>query len=162
MFPGATAGRTVVVTARSLVDGAYTALDLWGGSPEIDDEQIKVMLADGTVLRAGRVWVHPSGQDLAALVLEDARPDLVGTPSDHLIFAGTVAPNDELQLRAAGHDGAALPARQLASDVTLTDLTLGAAVVAGDKVIGVFGQRGSGSTPTVIALEQLPEDLRPQ
>lgn len=154
-------GRTVVVTARSLVDGSYTEHDLFGGAPEIGDEQLKVQLGDGSVLRAGRVWVHPGGLDLAVLVLEQAPPDLAGTPPGRLTFGGEVAAGSELELRAAGPDGAALPARALAADAAAAEATHGAAVVAGGRVLGVYG-RGPDGEGVVVALEQLPEDLRPR
>ena len=48
------AGRPVVITARSIVDGGYVTTDPFGGEPDISDEQIKVMLPTGTVLHAGR------------------------------------------------------------------------------------------------------------
>src|SRR5690606_6830895 len=83
-------GRAVVVTARSLVDGSFTEGDAWG-DPEIDDEQIKVQLVDGTVMRAHRVWVDADGHDLSALMLEDPRPDLIGTPSQRFVFGEQVA-----------------------------------------------------------------------
>ena len=157
------AGRTVVVTARSLVDGSYTETDLFGGAPEIDDEQIKVLLADGTVLRAGRVWVHPDGQDLAVLVLEDAPPDLVGTAQRHLRFSGPVeAGAGALRLRAAGPDGAPLPAREVVDGTEADGPQLGAGVVLDERVIGVFGRRPDGTGAVVVALEQLPDDLRPR
>jgi hypothetical protein len=145
-------GRAVVVTARSLVDGSFTERDLFGGDPDIDDEQIKVLLPDGLVLRAGRVWVDPRGNDLAALVLESVPPDWVGTAPSRLVFSGVV--DGPLQLLAAGADG--LPVA-VASDPAAGVEVPGAAVAAAGKVIGVGGRNGA-----VVALELLPEDLRPQ
>ena len=153
-------GRTVVVTARTLVDGSFTEHDLFGGAPEIEDEQLKVQLADGSVLRAGRIWVQPTGQDLAVLVLEDAPPNLGGTPADRLVFAGPVPAAAELELRAAGPDGAPLPLRPVV-DAPAVEETHGAAVAAAGKVIGVYGRTDAGK-PVIVALEQLPEDLRPR
>lgn len=151
-------GRTVVVTARSLVDGSFTETDAFGSAPEIDDEQIKVLLGNGTVLRAGRVWVDPAGGDLAALVLEEAPPDMVGTSAARLVFAGTV--DGPLTVRAIGPDGAPLPPIELeaarASDVP------GAAVSAGERVVGIVGSTGDATKKMVVALELLPADLRPQ
>ena len=164
------AGRMVVVTARTLVDGSFTESDALG-DPEIDDEQIKVHLADGTVMRAGRVWVDPSGHDLAALVLEDARPDLVGTPATRLVFATEVAGASvasvelgatELRLRAAGANGAELPTQAVSQDQQLTEDNLGACVTKDGLVIGVFGKQADGDKSTVVPLLRLPEDLRPQ
>jgi len=158
------AGRAVVVTARSLVDGAYWVDDGFAGDPEIEDEQIKVLLGNGTVLRAGRVWVDPNGADLAALVLENAPHDLGGTPPKRLHFAGAIAaPPASLAIRRAGPDGAELPPVALGADVVVTlDEALGAAVTAAEQVIGIYGRKAPhGTAPTVIALELLPTDLRP-
>lgn len=154
------AGRTIVITARSLVDASFTESDFWG-DPEIDDEQIKVQLGDGTVLRAGRVWVHPDGHDLAALVLEDARPDLVGTPSTRLVFAGPIA-GGALQLRSAGPDGIELPMQAMSEGLAISEDNRGGSAVVDGKVVGIFGQQPGGSGSTVVALEQIPEDLRPR
>ncbi|HEX6811472.1 MAG TPA: MlaD family protein [Planctomycetota bacterium] len=157
-------GRAVVITARCLVDGAYTEHDLFGGDPEVEDEQIKVLLANGAVLRAGRVWVDPNGADLAALVLEDAPPDLHGTPGKLLRFAGAVeAPASGLAIRRAGADGVALPPATLGPDLAVKLVeALGAAVSAAEQVIGIYGRKSADSTqPAVIALELLPTDLRP-
>lgn len=160
------AGRAVVVTARSVVDASFTERDAFGGEPEIADEQIKVLLPDGTVLRAGRVWVDGAGHDLAALVLEDPPPDLRGTLAARLQFAGAVAASaDGASVRYAGADGVAQPPTPMAAvggDDALPE-ALGGAVVVGDAVIGVVGRAvpRDARTPLVVALERLPEDLRP-
>jgi hypothetical protein len=156
-------GRAVVVTARSLVDAAFTERDAFGGEPEIGDEQIKALLPDGTVLRAGRVWVDADGRDLAALLLEDAPPALLGTPARRLHFggpppAGSAAP----MIRGAGADGAALPAVAFDAGGRLAE-QLGGAVVAGDLVVGVLArQHARAEAAVVLSLELLPADLRPQ
>jgi len=152
-------GRTIVITARSLVDGSYTEEDFWG-DPEIEDEVLKVYLSDGTVMRAGRVWVDPEGRDLAALVLEDARPDLVGTPSKRIVFdGGTDGP---AQLRVVGPDGVELPSEQLVDGAPITEENLGGCVVVGGKVAGILGRRTDSSKASVVPLIGLPEDLRPR
>jgi hypothetical protein len=148
------AGRSVVVTARSLVDGAYTESDLFGGDPEVDAEQIKVMLPNGSVLRAGRVWVEAGGADLAALVLEEPPPDLAGTPAARLVFGGSVGGTP--MVRAVGPDGTPVPATELAAAPAAAH---GGAVLAGELVIGVF--TGGEGAARVVALELLPVDLRP-
>ena len=153
------AGRTVVITARSLVDASFTERDFWG-DPEIDNEVLKVHLGDGTVMRAGRVWVDPSGQDLAVLVLEDAQPNLVGTPGARVVFEGeTPGP---LQLRAVGPDGVELPVQTLTDETPISEDNLGGCAVVGGKVIGIFGRKPGSAASAVIALGQLPEDLRPR
>lgn len=150
-------GRTIVVTARSLVDASVTESDFWG-DPEIDDEQIKVLLADGTVLRAGRVWVHPESRDMAALVLEDARPDLTGTPSSRLAFgfdAKTLS--IDWRVRSAGPDGAPLPDTDT-THIPAGEIWLGACVIDADRIVGVLG----GENDEIVLLDELPEDLRPR
>jgi hypothetical protein len=157
------AGRTVVVTARSLVDGSYTESDAFGGDPDIDDEQIKVLFGSGTVLRAGRVWVDPAGSDLAALVLEEAPPDIVGTPVKHLVFTEANAAEPAagaLQVRAVGPDGMPLPAVALA--LAKPEDQPGAAVTADEQVVGVVGGDRDSGKLVVVALARLPADLRPQ
>ncbi|MEO6596152.1 MAG: MlaD family protein [Planctomycetota bacterium] len=158
-------GRTVVVTARSLVDGFYTEQDAFGGDPEIEDEQIKVMLPDGTVLRAGRVWVHNGSVDLAALVVEDVPPDMRGTASARLRFEGPVGEaGDAMAVRCAGADGAVQPATSLSMDtpVSLAE-HLGGVVTAADRAVGIYGcKKQHGTEPSVVSLELLPPDLRPK
>ncbi|HEB53710.1 MAG TPA: MCE family protein [bacterium] len=155
------AGRTVVVTARSLVDGSYTEHDLWG-DPEIADERIKVLLADGSVLRAGRVWVDPDQGDLAALVLEDARPDLTGTPSRRLVFEGETPATGEGLLRLAGPDGLAAD-QEIAADRLANDVDwLGGAFVVDGKVVAIYALGSELAAPRLVALDSLPADLRPR
>lgn len=146
-------GRAVVATARSLVDGSFTERDLFGGDPEIADEQLKVLLPSGSVLRGGRIWVDPGGADLAALVLEDVPPDLVGTSPSRLSW--TSAAPAAGKLHAAGPDGSPLPPGE--PDRPADAAWLGAVVCAGDQAYGVVGGGGS-----VVLLERLPADLRPQ
>lgn len=156
------AGRMVVVTARSLVDGSVTEVDSFGGSPDLAEEQIKVMLPDGTVLRAARVWVHAEGADLAVLVLDDVPPNLACTPATRLHFGGAVDAATT-SLRRVGADGAPVPPVVIAAGevVPLGD-NLGAAVVAGDRVLGIYGRAAVRSEmPIVVPLELLPNDLRP-
>lgn len=156
--------RPIVLTARSLVDAGYTERGLFGSSTDIMQEQVKVMLADGTVLRAGRVWVDGSGRDLAALLLEGAPPDLRGTPAALLDFQGVVRADAPGSLRAAGEDGRPMPAQELAPGTALptADQARGALIVREKAVTGILGQQG-GREPaaTVHALAPVPENLRP-
>lgn len=157
-------GRPVVVTARSLVDAAFSERDGLGGDPEISDEQIKVMLPTGTVLHAGRVWVHPEGVDLAALVLTETPADLVGTSTDRLHFEENAAPDPPYTLRCAGPDGSALSPEPFdAADLPEPAARLGAPVVAGGKVIGVYGRvAGTDVEAAIVPIHLLPADLRPR
>ncbi|MBX3462596.1 MAG: MCE family protein [Planctomycetes bacterium] len=156
------AGRAVVVTARSLVDGAFTERDLFGTLPTVTDEQTKVMLPDGTVLRAGRVWVDGEGQDLALLLLEDAPPDLRGTEAGRLCFDDAPSAGAEVAVRCAGADGGPV-APSAWEGAAATGDRLGGATVAGDKVIGVVGRRRAlEDVASIVPLQRLPADLRPR
>jgi hypothetical protein len=164
-------GRALVVTARSLVDGAYTEKDVFGGDPDIEDERLTVMLPSGAVLRAGRIWVDPAGRDLAVLALDEAPPELVGTPANLLAFAGVAdggaSAGAEVLVRAAGPDGQPLPSEPLAGGgssaggTNAAEATHGAAAVVGDQVIGIVGRDPKGRA-LVTALELVPGDLRPR
>ncbi len=160
-------GRAVVVTARSVVDGMVTEVDAFGGDPEIGEEQIKVLLPDGTVLRAGRVWVDGGGKDIAALVLEDPPPDLRGTLPEKLLFAGAVPGADAgLSVRSAGADGVPIqtPTGTWTDSRTTVTEYLGGAVVAGDQTFAVLGRERprEDKVPAFVSLELVPEDLRPR
>ncbi|MBL9080106.1 MAG: MCE family protein [Planctomycetes bacterium] len=149
------AGRAVVVTARSLVDGGYTERDAFGGDADLGDEQIHVLLASGTVLRAGRVWVDGEGRDLAALMLEQPPPDLRGTPLARLRFEAP--PAEPAAVRCVGADGAALAATAIAGSEQA-----GGAALFGDAVFGIVGRREPlRGDPAVVPLALLPDDLRP-
>ncbi|MCA8978298.1 MAG: MCE family protein [Planctomycetes bacterium] len=161
-------GRPVVITARSAVDGSFTESDLFGGAAEIADEQIKVMLPSGAVLHAGRVWVHPEGADIAALVLTDHTTDqadnLPLTKASNLHFGDSVELAPPFALQCAGADGANLPAIEMV-DGEVIELAghLGAAVTAGGKVFGIYGRTiGDAGVPIVVPLQLVPTDLRPQ
>jgi hypothetical protein len=153
-----------VITARSLVDASYTEKDGYG-EPEIADEQIKVVLPGGGVLRAGRVWIDAGGSDLAALVLDGAPPDLAGTAADRLEFG--LGDLSESSLRLAAADGAPLP--PLVPPCQPVREALGAVVVAGGKAHAVvvaddhtnLGD-GTSSLRTIVRLQRVPADLRPQ
>ena len=151
------AGRAIVVTARSLVDGAFTETDVFGGDPDVDEEQIKVQLAGGSVHRAGRVWVDPNGADLAALVLDDVPPDLICTPAAKLSFdAAGIA--GAVELRASGPNGLPLAAEpQLPA---APGEKLGGAVCSGGRAVGILGARPE--PVQVVPLANVPADLRPQ
>lgn len=158
-------GRPVVLTARSLVDASYTERDLFGTDPDITQEQIKVMLPGGSVLRAGRVWVDGSGLDLALLILEGAPPDLTGTPADMLRFDPTgTAPVVLDFLRQAGDDARPAPAMPLAAEAGLPGVTehRGAALLHAGRVAGILGQRsGRDIKPAAQPIASVPADLRP-
>lgn len=163
-------GRAVVITARSLVDASYTEPDGYG-EPEIADEQIKVVLPGGAVLRAGRVWVDPDASDLAALVLDGAPPDLVGTAADRLAFAADldlVSPQAPGIVRRVGPDGTPL-APVAIGNTALQPEALGAVFIGDGKAraVVVAADRaavtdGAASLVNVVWLHRVPAELRPQ
>lgn len=152
-------GRTIVVTARSLVDGAWTEQDTFGGDPDIVDEHIKVVVPQGPVLRAGRVWTAAGDRDLAALVLEDAPPDLRSTPPSMLDFA--IEPTAG-RIRALLADGQQAPPLEATAPPTDLESNRGAALLHEGRVGAICGQtRGHDATPAWTPLALLPVDLRP-
>lgn len=157
-------GRAAVLTARSIVDGDYTESDTFGASPDIAAEQIKVIVPSGPVLRGHRVWVAPDGRDLAVLVLDEAPPDLVVTPAAMFAFD-----TDALQTaatRSVRADGVAIVPvpLELPDRLPLLADHRGGALLRGDQVTGIYGQRalGANDAPAVVRLDVLPEDLRPK
>ncbi|MGE3173279.1 MAG: MlaD family protein [Planctomycetota bacterium] len=156
-------GRAVVLTARSVVDGTYTESDTFGGGPDIAREQLKVVIPSGPVLRAHRVWVAPDGRDLAALVLDEAPPDLVGSPPAMLHFAA--ADLAAASVRAVRADGAAVAPAPLHWPDTVPDLDgyRGGALVRDERVGGLLGQTEAhaNKAPAIVLLDAVPEDLRP-
>lgn len=156
-------GRAVVCTARSVVDGAYTTSETWGGSIDIAREQIRVAVPSGPVLRAHRVWIAPDDIDLALLVLDEAPPDLVGTPSNLLAF-GADAPASS-SARSIRADGAAVVRDDALSDLDAALVEFrGGALVEGGKASGILGQSASRKNRTgrAVPLSVVPEDLRPR
>lgn len=160
--------RAAVLTTRSVADGNYTESDPFGDEPEIAQEQIKVLLPGGSVIRAHRVWVDPNGRDLAVLVLDDAPPDLVVTPSEQLRFeplAEGVSRDPQLTTRAIGSDGGLLPAAKMDLTAGQPDLASyrGGAVRTAGPVFGLYGQREKRSKQAaLVPLDSVPNDLRPK
>jgi hypothetical protein len=166
-------GRTVVLTARSLCDASYFETDGISGDPDIEDEEIRVLLAEGPVFRAGRIWVDPKGSDLALLVLEpeEASLNVEVTAADRLAF-DEMTDAAKLWLQATDDTIAALDPVPLGLDPVLlkdaTDLPdldtyRGAVILRDGVVVGVLGQKdGATPEPAIAPVAPLPPALRPR
>jgi len=156
--------RAVVLTARSLVDGNYTEWDTFGAAPDIAQEQLKVIVPGGPVLRAHRVWVAPDGRDLAALVLDEAPPALVGTPA--AMFAFDAEPVTAAALHSVRADGAPLQSAkvELPDTIPALDEHRGGVLVRDEHVVGLLGQRAerANAEPALVRFDAVPADLRPR
>jgi hypothetical protein len=148
------AGRPVVATSRSLVDGTVFMSDTFG-EPDIKAETIRVVVPGIGVLRAGRSWVDPQGADLAILVVESAPPDLEVTPAELLAF--DLVPTDGVSVQVAagdqgptGLDGSPLP-----------DLGAhrGAVLLVGGRAFALIGEEDG--RPVRVPLAGIPDALRP-
>ena len=152
------AGRAVVATTRSCADAVYTEGELFGRAPDIRSEQTKVLLTDGRVVRAGRVWVAPTGEDLCLLVLEGAAEQLAGTPPALLGF-DDAKPEANRYYERAGAEPVLFQA-DLVLDAK--EPWVGASIRSGEVVHGLLGQQGPRSrTGAVVPLHLVPADLRP-
>jgi len=65
------AGKVMVLTARTLADGAYSSSDVFS-KPDIVKTDLKVRLADSSVYDASTVWTDPDGRDLVMIALSGA------------------------------------------------------------------------------------------
>ncbi|MHC4944632.1 MAG: MlaD family protein [Planctomycetota bacterium] len=74
LFAGA-GGQTLILTARTLADGAYSSSDFLS-EPEIIEEDLKVLLDDRSVQEARLLWTDPEDRDIAVLALEGEIPVL--------------------------------------------------------------------------------------
>ncbi len=159
-----TDGRAAVLTSRSIVDASYTESDPLGGDPDIGKESIKIMLSEGTVLRAHRVWVASLGHDLAILVVDAAPPNLKVTESESIQFDFDLQRDTDAQIVAMNETGEHLAWQELdRSEMPDLDLHCGAAVVVERRAVAVYGQAsGHRRVPKVVPLNLVPEDLRPR
>jgi hypothetical protein len=153
-------GRSLVVTTRSTCDGAYFVRDTFGARPDIVRESLRVVLPEGQVVQANRVWSAPDDVDLAALVLQDPPPSLLTSDPARLSFADPTPPGDAV-VRAVDPQAQALPAGPVATSTLAT--ARGGAVLVGEQVVGVLGQRNAQEAQAaVIPLNRLPPALRPK
>jgi hypothetical protein len=152
------AGRSVVLTARSVCDGTYFVRDGMGADPDIDRERIRVGLPDGSVVQASRSWTAADGFDLAVLVLQDATQS--GSDRQRLDFAAKPTGENRTVL-ALDEQVKPIPAVALAAATLATHR--GGVVFEGERVVGVLGQvSADDNNPVVVPLSQLPEALRPR
>jgi hypothetical protein len=158
-------GRTVVLTARSVCDAFYFTSDGISGDPDVENEEIRVLLPEGPVYRAGRIWVDPEGRDVALLVLEEAPPNLAVTPAGRLGFPELIEQTDGQFLIQTADDATGAAADPVALTADLPDLEThrGAVILRQGIVVGVLGQRdGSSEEPAIVPAALLPEALRPR
>lgn len=152
------AGRSVVLTARSVCDGTYFVRDGMGADPDIDRERIRVGLPDGSVVQASRSWTAADGVDLAVLVLQDATQS--GSDRQRLDFAAKPT-GDNRTVQALDEQVKPIPAVALGAATLATHR--GGVVFEGERVVGVLGQVSTDdANPVVVPLSQLPEALRPR
>ena len=149
------AGRTVVLTVRSLCDGTAFMADTLGG-PEIRSEAIRVVVPGIGVYRAGRTWVDPQGGELALLVVEDAPPDHATTQASTIdVDADPTGPVD-FATDTTEHTnvlGTTLPALPAAR---------GGVLVRDGRALGLIGGSvDDENVPARIPLSSLPAELRP-
>ena len=156
-------GRALVVTARSVCDASYYYRETFGEKASIKDENIGVLLADGTSLAATRAWTQPQGIDLAVLWVvaldrkyPTTRPEVVS------YIASKELPESGLNLRVAGERGVPMkPAPFKLSDVQLNE-SRGGLLMHGETVVGFVGQvSDSDGNAAAITLKTLPKTLRP-
>ena len=159
-------GRFLVMTARSACDASYFDRDTFGAEPDIRSEGVTVVLVDGSVIRAMRMWAASDGSDLALLTLEPSpsqREGLLSTAANLFAFddgasggGGTVWSLDAERQAV----GAPVPSGE---DTAVDGGLRGGPVMRGDRIVGVYGQSsGTGDTSAVASTSLLPESLRPR
>ncbi|MHC5065217.1 MAG: MlaD family protein [Planctomycetota bacterium] len=151
-------GQPAVITCRSACDAEYFISDLWGGDAEIKSEAIRVIVAGGAVLRAGRTWVDPEGRDLAVLSLDGAVGGLVPSAPELMNFAG---PSEN----GAHTFVSVVSAEPLAkSDDGLPKFLdhRGSVCMENSKAVAILGKKiGTDAEGVLVSLALLPEGLRP-
>lgn len=160
-------GRLMVLTARSACDASYFERDMFGGAPDVIKEGIRVVLADGTALRAMLTWAAAGGRDLALLRLDfdggvqDAPPV---TPPELLWFGHEAKAGEALESRVFDADGGGVGTPLAAGEPPSSlDGVRGAVVLSEGSVIGVLGQTaGTDTTPKIESIDLVPEPLRPR
>lgn len=162
--------RVMVLTARSACDGGWMVQDGFG-EPEMTSEQIRVLMADGTVLRAARRWVNPVGSDVALLEILDAPPALKGLSAVVLRSEMDLEAPGPWAAHCAGPDG--LPRKPLDGFRNLGSVmgeaqapphpVRGALVVGqGGAVVAVLGGRSQQGPLTLQGLAGIPDAFLPR
>ena len=142
-------GELVVVTTRTACDAAYFVRDTFGGDPEVDNEQIRVQLPDGPVLRALRSWVAPDGRDLALLTVQmdaELRNEVAVTKAERFVFDDASA-TVELDINVE------MPPHMRIDGVSESR------VHRTETVTALLGPRYPWSPPTFFLRENFPRDL---
>jgi len=171
-------GKVLVLTAKTLADGAFSSSDTIG-SADIEDTNLKVRFADGTATSARRVWVDPNDRDLAILEIpEGALPRGVldsgaGAPvfspdsdtreyfillafrkGDGLRFRSQPIPRDKLLEK-----GRAVRAFDSDLDLKLTEW-LGAVLADREgRIVGIVGRRKTLSEDLALSVLSAPPTL---
>ncbi|MFQ5655621.1 MAG: MlaD family protein [Planctomycetota bacterium] len=162
-----TDGVAAVLVPRSGVDGGWTTTDGLG-DPEISRERLQVQLADGSVLRAGRVWVDPDGADLALLRVEEGTHASPETRIRFTTAGGEAGPGGAVEIITLKETGGfhRFPA-SLGEDGTLTGIPPGnerGLVFQGGLAIGAFSigpdADEEDAAPRVALFSRVPEPLR--
>jgi len=136
-------GEYRVLTGRSACDGSFLKRPGFLDRLRIAEESARVLLADGRILPASRIWVDPQG-DLALLRL------LVPAEA----FGAGLPPWSESVDCGVPEAGLPAPPEEPASGVRL--------LMAGGKAVGLRGREGPGSAaPASISFARLPAALRP-
>ena len=149
-----------------MCDASYFETDGISGDPDIEEEEIRVLLAEGPVFRAGRIWVDPEGSDLALLVLvqEEASLNVEVTAADRLSF-DEMTDAAKLWVQATDDTIVALDPVPLEDATDLPDLDAyrGAVILRDGVVVGVLGQKdGATPEPAIAPVAPLPPALQPR
>lgn len=157
-------GRALVLTTRSVCDGAWFHREGLGGEPTIKGEKLGVQLADGQPLRANRIWTADGDADLAVLHVLNLPRRAPTTATDQLVF-GELTAKQGLLVEICGERGKRLEPKDLdlSAELDLGSLRAGVVLHAG-KVHGLLGQAAQDNPDkaAIVPLSALREDLRPK
>ena len=166
-------GRILVLTARSLADGSWSADDTFS-RPDIESSDLTLRFADRTVGRASLIWTDPEKRDLAVLALEGEAGDIRPGPPRFLSEGGEEE-SGEYYLLIAFREGGEVRTQPIPRDQVLDpgktmrrfheDLALDVrewmgAVLADEqgRILGVVGREEALSKdPVVSVIDRLPE-----